>query len=77
MILRAINHLNRRNKKMKPLKEEIFNYLTEMYKDRCISKVDGEERAKKEARVILEKFYGEDEKSIEEWLEYLAQEYGK
>jgi len=58
---------------MKPLNEETFNYLTGMYKDRCISKIGGEERAKEEARAILEKVYGGDQKSINDWLEYLAQ----
>ena len=58
---------------MKPLKEETLKYLTEMYKDRSINKMDGEERAIKEARAILEKVYGEDKKSIEDWLKYLAQ----
>lgn len=58
---------------MKPLKIEIMNYLVEMYKDRCISKSNGQERAIKEARAILKQTYV-DEKSIEIWLSYLAQE---
>lgn len=59
---------------MKPLKEETANYLVEMYYDRCISKSDGEERAKSEARAILKQTYGDDEESISKWLQYLAQE---
>jgi hypothetical protein len=59
---------------MKPLKEETLKYLTEMYYDRCISKIDSEERAIKEARIILKEVYGEDEASIKMWLEYLAEQ---
>lgn len=59
---------------MKPLKEETANYLVEMYKDRCISKYEGEARAISEARAILKETYGEDEESIKKWLKYLAQE---
>jgi hypothetical protein len=58
---------------MKPLKKETVNYLVEMYKDRCISKQDGEERAIKEATAILRETYGEDEQAINTWLRYLAQ----
>lgn len=59
---------------MKPLKQELFEHLTEMYKDRCVSKVDGEKRAIEEARVILKEVYEDDVQSIEKWLEYLKQE---
>jgi hypothetical protein len=59
---------------MKPLKKETFEYLVEMYKDRCISKSGGEKRAIEEARAILKETYQDDEESIKMWLQYLAQE---
>lgn len=57
-----------------PLKEETVKYLTEMFYDRYVSKSNGEERAKQEARVILKKTYGEDEESINMWIEYFAEQ---
>lgn len=59
---------------MKPLKNEIHDYLLEMYRDRCISKSGGEKIAISEATAILKKHYHDDEDSIKAWLQYLAQE---